>query len=158
MINRPSPKSDIRIDAEGSWFYRGAEMIRQDIVQLFYQNLTADEAGQYFIRLGSQIYPVEVEDTPFVVREIAESPEGSAFLLTISDGSEEPFDPGTFHIGANDVPYCRIRTGLCKARFSKAAYYGLAGRLEQDPGQNLLYLDLNGQKCYLGSDHDNLLK
>jgi hypothetical protein len=36
-------RSDIRIDAEGRWFYRDAEMIRRDIVRLFYQNLIREE-------------------------------------------------------------------------------------------------------------------
>ena len=157
MKNRSGLKSDIRIDAEGSWFYRGEEMTRQDIVQLFYRNLIADGAGQYSIRLGSQTYPVEVEDTPFVVRDIVASLEETAFLMKISDGSEEKLDPETFHIGENRVPYCTIRSGLFRARLSKTAYYRLAKRLEHDPEQNLFYLDLKGHKFYLGSDHDKSL-
>lgn len=157
MKNRLAPKSDIRIDAEGTWFYRGAEMTRRDIVQLFYQNLVTDGAGRYFIRLGNQAYPVEVEDTPFVVQDIVASQEEKAFLLKISDGSEEQLEPETFRIGENNVPYCTIRNGLSRARLSKAAYYRLADRLHYDSARDLFYLKLNGKKSFLGSDHDKSL-
>lgn len=150
MKNRLAPKSDIRIDAEGTWFYRGTEMTRRDIVQLFYKNLVTDGTGQYFVRLGSQIYPVEVEDTPFVVQDIVASQEEKAFLLKISDGSEERFEPETFRIGDNNVPYCTIRNGHCEARLSKAAYYRLADRLHHDSGRGLFYLELNGKRSFLG--------
>ena len=132
-------------------------MTRPDIVQLFYRNLIVDGAGRYFIRLRSQTYPVDVEDTPFVVRDIVASLEETAFLMKISDGSEEKLDPETFRIGENNVPYCAIRSGLYRARLSKTAYYRLAERLHHDPEQDLFYLELNGLKFHLGSDHDKSL-
>jgi hypothetical protein len=70
MMDTLVPESDIRIDAEGVWFYRGAEMTRREIITLFYQNLRQDDSGRYFIEIGPQQYPVDVEDTAYVVWSI----------------------------------------------------------------------------------------
>jgi len=44
--------SDIHIDKDGLWFYRGMEMTRRDIVRLFYRHLKRDESGGYLIEIG----------------------------------------------------------------------------------------------------------
>lgn len=49
--NNDIPPCDIRIDKEGVWYYKDAEMFRKDIVNLFYQNLKLDELGRYIIEL-----------------------------------------------------------------------------------------------------------
>jgi hypothetical protein len=66
-MNEPVPESDIRIDRDGVWFYRGMEMFRRDIVRLFYQHLQRNVSGHYFIEIGQQRCRLEVEDTAFVV-------------------------------------------------------------------------------------------
>ncbi|HAR97539.1 MAG TPA: DUF1285 domain-containing protein, partial [Syntrophus sp. (in: bacteria)] len=38
-----TPRSDIRIDKDGVWFYRGQEMFRREIVNLFYEHLKQDD-------------------------------------------------------------------------------------------------------------------
>jgi len=62
-MNPHLPVSDIRIDTEGVWSYKGMEMSRRDIVELFYRSLRRNESGRYFIEIGRQQYPVDVEDT-----------------------------------------------------------------------------------------------
>ncbi len=40
MIEERMP--DIKIDKEGTWFYKGAEMFRKDILEIFYEHLQAE--------------------------------------------------------------------------------------------------------------------
>ena len=61
------PFCNIRIDKNGVWYYKGAEMFRREIVNFFYQNLRQDESGRYLIELPNDRCYLEVEDAPFVV-------------------------------------------------------------------------------------------
>jgi len=163
MKNRIPLKTDIRIDTEGLWFYRGLEMTRRDIVQFFYQNLAMDESGRHSIQIGRQIYPVEVEDTAYVVWNIRAIPgKGGSedFIeLVISDYSLERLNPATIRIDRNNIPYCSIRNGLYKARFCRPAYYQLAALLQHNPESDGFYLELNDctYDIETGSDHTNTL-
>jgi uncharacterized protein len=144
---------DIRIDREGMWFYRGVEMIRREIVRLFYQNLIQDTSGRYFIEIGPQRCAVEVEDTAFVVWSIRYSDgnenAGESIYLILSDDSIEKLNPETLRIGENDIPYCSVRDGRFKARFSKSGYYQLAEHIDYDPIHDRFSLSLNKQSHYL---------
>jgi hypothetical protein len=131
------PESDIRIDAEGVWYYRGAEMTRREIIVLFYDHLRRDESGRYYIEIGAQRYPVDVEDMAYVIREVrwadnGNEAKGRAHLL-LSDGSVEELDPDTLKIGADDIPYCSVKGGRFDARFSRSSYYQLAESIQHDP-------------------------
>lgn len=140
---------DIRIDREGVWYYRGAEMFRKDILRLFYENLNKDAEGRYVIEMGNEKCFLDVEDTPFIVRAVFRV--GSAdigdegILLRLIDDTEEMLDPATLHIGKDHVLYCRIRSGEHRARFSRPGYYELAGTFEYDPERKRFYLPLNGK-------------
>ncbi|MBN1569083.1 MAG: DUF1285 domain-containing protein [Acidobacteria bacterium] len=144
------PEGDIRIDADGLWFYRGTEMIRREIVDLFYRNLHQDESGRYFIEIGKQRYPVAVEDTAYVVWKIRwcigrdKRKEYGSILL--SDNTVEVLDPGTLRIGKDHIPYCRVKNRRFEARFSRPGYYQLAERLQYDPADDTYSISLNGRR------------
>lgn len=61
------PPCLIFIDREGRWFHKGGEMIRRNIIDLFYQNMELDSKGRYVITWNNQRCYVEVKDTAFVV-------------------------------------------------------------------------------------------
>ncbi len=146
------PGSDIRIDTEGSWYYRETKMVRQEIIDLFYRNLCQDASGRYFIEIGGQRCRVEVEDTAHIIWALRWGKAGDAedsALLFLSDGSAEMFDPGTLRIGANHIPYCRIKGGLFEARFSRPAYYELAERLQHDPTDGSYFIRMRDRKYVL---------
>jgi uncharacterized protein len=146
-------RSDIHIDAEGTWFYRGTEMSRHDIVALFYQHLRQDADGSYFIEIGQQRFPVDVEDTAYVVWALAwmltEDGMAEYACLLLSDGSVESLDPETLRIGANHIPYCKVKRGRFDARLSRAAYYKLTEQLEHDPASDTFFIPLNGRRFCL---------
>lgn len=143
----------IRINKEGVWYYFESEMIRSDIVKLFYDHLHRDEAGEYFIEMGRERCIIEVEDTPYVVKAVhkAKSHNGSGdhIRLVLNDLSLEDLDPASLRIGAENVPYCKVRQGRFEARFSRAGYYQIAQYVVHDPIQDAYYIELNGDRYYL---------
>jgi len=146
------PGSNIRIDTEGRWFYRGMEMTRRDVVRLFYKNLIQGTSGEYLIKIGPQLCPVEVEDAPYVVwsTRYAEKNDTLEYIdLLLSDDRVERLDPATLWIGRDNIPYCRILTGRFTARFSKSSYYQIADHFSYDSRQESYCLTLNGRSYYL---------
>ncbi len=145
---KPTPPCEIRIDKEGVWYYRGAEMFRKDIVQLFYQNLHRDHDGRYLIELDNDRCYLEVEDTPFVVRGVNRVDEGQeeAIHLDLIDGTIEALEPSTLRIGADNVLYCSVKKGAFDARFSRAGYYQIADYIDYDSKKDHFFIKLNGQK------------
>ncbi len=129
------PPCEIRVDKEGVWYYRGAEIIRQEIIALFCRHLEREDSGRYIINWNGQRCHLETEDTPLVVWEtgqIKEEGEVKGVLLHLSDGSEERLAPESLFIGSYHVPYCLVRDGTLPARFSRKAYYQLAALVEED--------------------------
>lgn len=148
-----TPFCNIRIDKDGVWYYRGAEMFRREIVNFFYQNLKRDESGRYVIELPNDRCYLEVEDAPFVVRSvhrsISETDARATIHLLLSDDSVEPLDPETLRIGNDNVLYCTIKNHSFDARFLRASYYQMAGDIEYDEDLNDFFIQLNGHRFYI---------
>ncbi len=56
----------------------------------------------------------------------------------------ESLDPSTLRIGKDNIPYCAVRNGQYRARFSRPAYYQLANWIDFDPISEFFFLELNG--------------
>jgi hypothetical protein len=130
------PPCNIRIDRNGVWYYQGTEMIRQDIVEMFYSNLETDDEGRYLIRMGKQVCVLEVEDTPWIVKEVnpAAGPDEnpSSFQIRMSDNSVEELNPEELWMSKENVLYCRVKGGRFRARFSRPAYYEFSKHIQYD--------------------------
>lgn len=151
--NGDIPPCMIYVDKEGKWFHKGAPIIHRDLLALFYRSLDVDEHGQYIITFKDQTCRLDVEDTPFVVQRIdlvsGSSPgENDRFVLRLIDHSEEDLVPETLWVGPGNVPYCKIRAGRFKARFSRASYYQIAPYIQEDKETSQYFLALNGKKYY----------
>jgi uncharacterized protein len=140
----------ISIDKEGKWFYQGLEMVRRDIVLLFYRHLQMDGQDRYLIRLGQEEHYLEVEDTAYVVSRIDPQPRGESeagFRIWLSDDSQEVLDLDTLFVGKGNVLYCSVKEGKFPARFQRQAYYQLADHLQEENGKYLI--SLNGKKHFI---------
>jgi hypothetical protein len=141
------PPCLITIDKEGRWYHKGAEIIRRDIVKLFYENMVLDPRGRPVIHWQGQRCFVEAEDTAHVVWRVdaQAGPAGGLdrILLTLSDETVEPLVPQTLVVGRENVLYCDVKSGRFQARFSRAAYYQIAEWIEEEAGR--FYLILNGK-------------
>ncbi len=143
------PPCLIFIDKEGRWYHEGAEMIHREFIRLFYNNMELDSLGRYIIDWKGQRCYVEVEDTAFVVRRVVWQDKGDGdgkerLILSLSDDMQEELMPDTLYVGRDNVLYCSVKNRTFPARFTRAAYYQLAGYVEEENGT--YYLPLNGRK------------
>lgn len=143
------PHSGISVDAEANWFHEEIQIIREDILDLFYQNLDEIESGRYVIVWQGQSHLLEVADTPYVIvrvdRETTEEGRDVIRLTLKHRPKPEQLQPDTIEIGSDNVLYCRIQDGRFRARFSRPAYYQLAEWIEEEKGKGEYYIELNGK-------------
>lgn len=142
--------SDIFVDAEGDWYYKGNPIVREDIIELFLKSLRLNAEGIFSIEWGGQKCPLRVVDTPFVVSRADRVTGGSGDeqvslkLRHLSD--PEVLDARTLRVGKENVLYCRVRGGRFPARFSRPAYYQIAEWIDQDQASGEFYLELNADR------------
>ena len=137
------PPCGIFIDKDGKWYHHGIEMVRKDIVGLFFQHLRLCPDGTYVIELNGQRCRLDVADTAFVVLRVDRMEEGPSFSLLLNDGTSERLIP-PLKAGGDGVLYCRVKNGAFPARFSRPAYYQIAAHMEEEGGD--FYLSCNGKR------------
>ena len=148
--------SDIRIDKEGVWYYKGAHMFRKDILCVFFEHLKIDECGIYLIELNEERCYLDVEDTAFVVAAVYKTQlpgnGQSKIEIILSDDSCEKLEMNSLHIGKDNVLYCRVKEGKFTARFSRNSYYQLAEFIEQSENGSHFFINLNDEKYMINSN------
>jgi uncharacterized protein len=143
------PPGTFRIDRDGAWRHEGQEVTHPGVLRNLYANLRADEAGHY-LQVGPARIPVDVDDAPFVVTRVEIPPApGDALRVQLSDGSEETVDPAGLSIGPSGAPYCRVKSGAFRARFSVPAWLQLAALIEEEPGSGTPVLVLGSRRLPL---------
>jgi hypothetical protein len=144
----------ISIDKEGNWFYQGQQIVNRQVYLLFSQNLERDASGRYILRIGEETCPIAVEDTPFVVTDIAFVSQGGPakeiFTIRLNDETEEALNLDTLQVGKDNVLYCAVKEGKFRARFLRPSYYRLAEHIVQE-AEDRFYIPLNGKKYYIKS-------
>ena len=145
--------SEIKIDKEGIWYYKGAHMFRKDILCVFFENLKIDECGKYLIELNEERCYLDVEDTVFVVGAVYKtnlSDDGRYQIdVLLTDDSCEKLEMSSLYIGKDNILYCRVKEGKFAARFSRNSYYQLAEFIEQSENGSHFFINLNGEKYFI---------
>ena len=139
--------SHIRFGRDGVWYADGERIANQRIADLFSRHIRRAADGTYVLEMALERAPVEVDDTPYVVRTADVS--GDAIVVELNDGTRERLDPATLAVGESDVLYCRVKDGAERARFLRPAYYQIAPHVSEDsPGR--FALRLGGQRHPIG--------
>jgi len=142
--------SDIFVDEEGDWFNAGIPISREDIVRFFLEHVQELPDGSYTIIWEGCRCGFRAADTPFVVSRVDSGgpvPGHGPILLKLKHLPEPvALDPGTLVSAANNVLYCRIHEGRCRARFSRPAYYQLARWIEEDASTGGFCLRIGGKR------------
>jgi hypothetical protein len=111
---------DMRIAANGSWYYRGSPIGREALVRLFASILRRDPDGRHVLVTPVERVGIAVEDAPFLAVEVVAEGEGADRRLTfrtnvgdiVAADGEHPLrfetEPGTEGL----KPYLRVRGGL----------------------------------------------
>lgn len=136
----------IKVDRDGTWYHEGSEIIRKEILSLFYESLHLDEEG-YYLEIKEERARLDVEDTVFIVKEaelVKDSDE--AFVIWLNDGSQERLDLNTFRIAEGNIPYCLVKKGRFPARFLRLPYYQVAQHAQHDEDTGEYFILLNKRK------------
>ncbi|MEX2311631.1 MAG: DUF1285 domain-containing protein, partial [Rhodospirillales bacterium] len=72
---------DMRIDADGVWFYHGSPITRKKLVRLFSTVVRRDEAGAYWLITPAEMARITVDDAPFLVVEMLETNDNGVSCL-----------------------------------------------------------------------------
>ncbi|MDQ0473629.1 DUF1285 domain-containing protein [Labrys wisconsinensis] len=121
---------DMRIAADGTWYYLGSPIGRLPLVKLFASILRRDPE-RYVLVTPVERVGIAVEDAPFVAVEMAVAGEAPSRTLSFRTNVDDwtvagPDHPLRFEAGASDglKPYVHVRAGLW-ARVSRALFYDL---------------------------------
>lgn len=123
----------LRFGKDGRWYAGHEPITHRRIAALFSRNLRRDEDGRWWVELGDERAPVEVEDTPFVVTRVDAAP-GAGFRIELNDGASEPLAPERLFL-SGDVLYAEVKNGSAQARFLRAPQAELLARVEERDGQ-----------------------
>ena len=151
---------DIRIAADGTWFYRGSPIGRKALVKLFATVLRRDEDGEYWLVTPVERGRVMVDDAPFVAVEMSVQGRGKAQLLSfrtnvdrwVEVGPEHPIRVEEAPGSAEPRPYILVGDGL-EALILRPVFYHLvdAAVEERHRGRNAVGVWSNGTFFPLGS-------
>lgn len=116
----------IRFGRDGQWYSDDERIANDRITRLFSRSIRRHPDGGYMLQIADEKARIEVDDTPFVVRQVFGNAE-EGFTVVLNDETEEPLDPTTLRAGPDSRGlYCRVKNGEHEARFLRSAYYDLA--------------------------------
>ncbi len=130
---RFSRESQIRIDRDGAFWHEGERVEHVGLATALASWIGIDPGtGRYVLRNTMDWCYITVDDAPIVVQSARLDASGR-LQLNLSDGSSETLDPVTLRLGADDVPYCTVRSRTLPARFSRAAAFALLDHADLPP-------------------------
>ena len=128
---------DMKIAADGTWFYQKTPIGRHSLVKLF-ASILKQEGGKYYLVTPVEKVGLTVEDAPFLAVELKLKHDARGQVLTfrtnvddwVAAGPEHPLrfdeDAGTGGL----KPYVHVRRGLW-AKVTRALFYDLVDRGEE---------------------------
>ncbi|MCK6554209.1 DUF1285 domain-containing protein [Candidatus Binatia bacterium] len=122
----------LRFGADGIWYADDEPVTHPRLARLFSRYVRRKpDGGSYEVWIDERYHAdVEVSDTPFVVTAVETDPEGRIWI-DLNDGTTELLDAASVAVGRDNVLYCMVKNGSERARFLRAAYYHLAGAIEE---------------------------
>lgn len=143
---------DMRIAADGTWFYMGTPIGRPALVKLF-SSVLKREGDDYFLVTPVEKVGIRVEDAPFQAVEMQVDGEGDARSIAFRTQVDDLLSVGPehglrFERAAKDglKPYVHIRRGLW-ARLTRALTYDLLalGEVRDVEGEAMFGIAAAGQ-------------
>ncbi|HEY8336657.1 MAG TPA: DUF1285 domain-containing protein [Tardiphaga sp.] len=127
---------DMRIAADGTWFYLGTPIGRPALVRLF-STIMKVEDGKHFLVTPVEKVGIRVDDAPFLAVEMLEEQGACDRVLRFRTNVDDWVDCDADHRLRFDVaddggliPYLHVRAGLW-AKVTRALYYDLVDMGEE---------------------------
>nr|WP_262331959.1 DUF1285 domain-containing protein [Bosea sp. BH3] len=143
---------DMRIAADGTWFYLGTPIGRPALVRLF-SSVLKREGDDYFLVTPVEKVGIRVEDAPFQAVEMQVDGEGDARSIAFRTQVDDLLSVGPdhelrFERAEKDglKPYVHVRRGLW-ARLTRALTYDLLalGEVREVGGEAMFGIAAAGQ-------------
>jgi uncharacterized protein len=123
---------DMRIAADGSWYYLGTPIGRPAMVQLFASILRREPDGSYVLVTPVEKVGIKVDDAPFLAVELITEGVGAArrmgFRLNTEDvvmvDQQHPIRVQVDPVSQAPRPYVMVRGGM-EALINRAVFYEL---------------------------------
>lgn len=131
-VGDPGLSGAFRIDRDGVWRHEDVEVTHPGVLENLYANLQED-GESYHLQVGPLRIPVHVDDAPFVVVRVEPGAGSDTLAVHLTDGSHESLEAPTLVFDGRGIPYCRVKGGRFRARFSVSAWLQLAEKIEVDP-------------------------
>ena len=113
---------DMRIAADGTWFYQGSPIGRPAMVRLFASILRLDPEGYVLVTPVEKV-AITVDDAPFVAVDLRR--EGDALIFVTNVGDETAAGPDhPLRMAPGPRPYVHVRAGL-EALIDRKTFYRL---------------------------------
>ena len=111
---------DIRVGADGTWFYRGSAITREPLVRLFASILRREKDGRYVLVTPVEKLSIIVDDAPFMAVELHGKGAGAEQILTFRTNVGDVVRCGAAHplafrsepVTGGLKPYLGVRDGL----------------------------------------------
>ena len=137
---------DIRIAADGTWFYRGSAITREALVRLFASILRREADGSHVLVTPVEKLGIIVQDAAFLAVEVAQDGEGAARVLSfrtnvgdiIAAGPKNPLRFATEAGTGGLKPYLTVRGGL-EALATRALTLELVELADEKDGETGLW-------------------
>jgi len=134
FFRRPPPdgrsrESTLRLDALGRFWHDDEAVAHAGLAASLHKWIQRHpEDGRYILANGYDWTYFTVADAPYFVLRLRSEPD--QIILTLSDGTEEPFDPTRAWIGERDALYTQVKRkapgGPYEAKFTPHAQGSLA--------------------------------
>ncbi len=132
---------DMRIAADGLWYYMNSPIGRKPLMQLFASVLRLDPDGKYYLVTPVEKCGIRVDDAPFTAIRMAVEGEGQTQVIRFETNTDDQLTVDGEHRLRFETeartdglkPYVRVRANL-DALVSRALFYDLvaAGRVVDD--------------------------
>ena len=129
----------MRIDRNGTWYYRGSPIGRLALVKLFSTVLRRDADGVHWLTTPVENGRIDVEDAPFIAVEMTAEGVGKDQVIRFRTNVDDMVTLDGAHALRIDEsesgeprPYIHVRKGL-EARINRPVFYHLIARGEPDP-------------------------
>lgn len=144
---------DMRIAADGTWFYMGSPIGRPALVRLF-ASVLKREGQRYFLVTPVEKVGIKVDDAPFHAVEMAAEGEGASRTLTFRTNVDDlvrcdkdhvlRFEPEEHTGGLR--PYLHVRADLW-ARVTRALFFDLVemGEARESQGKEMFGVMSGGE-------------
>jgi hypothetical protein len=132
---------DMRIAADGTWFYMNSPIGRKPLVQLFASVLRHDENGKFYLVTPVEKCGIRVDDAPFTAVRMSVEGDGQNQIMRFETNVDDEVTVDAAHPlrfateqGTGGLkPYVLVR-GRLEALVSRALFYDIAaaGRVEDE--------------------------